>query len=722
MRVLAGRYELMSIVGRGGMGEVWEGHDRVIGRRVAVKLMPYGQGGAGAELFFREARTAGGLSHRGVVTVYDMGQDPGDGTLFLVMEFVSGRDLGAVLRDEGPPPVEVTVDWALQIVSALGAAHAAGIVHRDLKPANLMLTPDGEVKVLDFGIARFIEATDKASAVMGTLAYMAPERFDGHSGDARCDLYAFGCVLHELLTGGTPFQGTGPVSLMTAHLHKVPVPPGELRAGIPVELDHLVLSLLAKAPADRPATAAEVQRVLRTLSVSNQPTASRSPAPGSGSFLRTPTEPAPYAPGSGAVSGASALPHHLPTQPATPPALAPRPVPDQTTQPPSLTRRRALKFGLGAAAVAALGTGVTLLPWGNNSDAGKNRAPSGKPVGTLTAGTVVWHFDEPVMAGSYGPALSDGVLYAKRDSETYAVDASTGRELWRGSNPTAHSIGHLTAGGGMVFTVGQPKALVALKSDGGTTAWTFTAGDDVDDATVAQGVVYVGSLDKHLHALDAATGAKKWDFATGDFIVSPATVDSGTVYVGSDDKNLYALNAATGTKKWSFQGGRSFQASPAVAGGLVYALNNDQILYALDAATGAKKWSAPLYGSAPAKVYDTPPSPVVAAGTVFASGSDHLLHALDAKTGARKWTYGTTPDIFEPTTPSVHANTVYVGDRYRGTIYALDTATGSKRWAFNSGARMGGMLDAYGPIATLSYVYVANESGLLALATGDGNH
>ncbi|WP_406293489.1 serine/threonine protein kinase [Embleya sp. NBC_00888] len=254
VRVLAGRYELVAFVGRGGMGEVWEGRDRVIERRVAVKLVPHHKHDrTGAELFLREAKTAGTLNHPGVVTVHDLGRDEADGSLFLVMEFLDGRDLASVVRDDGPPPVARAIAWAAQAAAALARAHDAGIVHRDLKPANLMLTADGRVKILDFGIARFMEASNKSSRVMGTLAYMPPERFAEHPGDTRSDLYSLGCVLNELLTGEPPFDATGPVSTMNAHLRRGPAPPGDTRAGVPRALDDLVLALLAKHPDHRPA-------------------------------------------------------------------------------------------------------------------------------------------------------------------------------------------------------------------------------------------------------------------------------------------------------------------------------------------------------------------------------------------------------------------------------------------------------------------------------------
>ncbi|MDI2130161.1 serine/threonine-protein kinase [Yinghuangia seranimata] len=272
MRVLADRYELVRFLGRGGMGEVWEGRDRVLKRRVAVKLLPSRNGDtSGADLFFREARTAGALNHPGVVTVHDLGRDPADGSLFLVMEFVEGRDLATVLRDDGPPPVKDAVRWAAEAAAALVRAHTAGIVHRDLKPANLMLTGDGTVKILDFGIARFMEATDRSSRVLGTVAYMPPERFDEQPGDARSDLYSLGCVLHELLTGRVPFEATGMVSMMNAHLRKAPTRPGEQRPGVPADLDALVLALLAKEPKDRPSTADEVRTRLRAITVPGVP-------------------------------------------------------------------------------------------------------------------------------------------------------------------------------------------------------------------------------------------------------------------------------------------------------------------------------------------------------------------------------------------------------------------------------------------------------------------
>ncbi|MDX3697755.1 protein kinase, partial [Streptomyces europaeiscabiei] len=256
-RVIAGRYELQQLLGRGGMGEVWAARDGVMERTVAVKLLQAHLGTAeGEELFFREARTAGALSHPGIVTVHDLGRD-GDGTLYLVMEKIPGRNLGVVLKD-GLPPVADVLAWTVQAADALHAAHNVRILHRDLKPANLMLTPAGSVKILDFGIARYISTLTVASRIVGTVAYMPPERLQGKVGDARGDLYSLGCVLYELLTGRTPFGGLDSPALMYAHVHTPPAPPSSHRPGLSPHLDALLAELLAKEPGDRPASAADV--------------------------------------------------------------------------------------------------------------------------------------------------------------------------------------------------------------------------------------------------------------------------------------------------------------------------------------------------------------------------------------------------------------------------------------------------------------------------------
>ncbi|MGW4696522.1 protein kinase domain-containing protein [Kitasatospora cineracea] len=271
VRMLAARYRLDELIGRGGMGQVWHGWDVALQRRVAVKLLHTElHDPRGTDLFLNEARLAAGLGHPGIVTVHDLGREP-DGTVYLVMELLTGTDLAVRLRADGPPPVAEAVDWTLQLCDALAFAHAAQVVHRDLKPANLFLARNGRLKILDFGIAKHHEGrSDTHSRVMGTMAYMPPERFHGRSGDHRGDLYALGCVLFEFLTGRPPFGAGDPVPLMMRHLAEPPRPPGpESLHPVPPALDQLVLDLLAKDPAARPRSAAEVTDRLLDLATGN---------------------------------------------------------------------------------------------------------------------------------------------------------------------------------------------------------------------------------------------------------------------------------------------------------------------------------------------------------------------------------------------------------------------------------------------------------------------
>ncbi|MEV4007477.1 serine/threonine-protein kinase [Actinomadura sp. NPDC049753] len=270
---LAGRYRLEAPLGKGGMGEVWRGVDLRLRRPVAVKILTLGGDvdGAGVARFRREAEIAATLNHPGITTVFDVDEhtDGGLRLLFLVMELMRGRDLASVLRDRpGGLPVAQVMDWAVQILDALAAAHRRGVVHRDIKPANLFLTDTGQVKVCDFGIARLADATKitVTGSSAGTPVYMAPEQIEGRPVDDRTDLYAFGCVLYQLLTG-TAWVDTDSSAgaILYQHLNKVPAPPRSVRPDIDDHLSALVLDLLAKQPDARPRDAATVAERLRGL-------------------------------------------------------------------------------------------------------------------------------------------------------------------------------------------------------------------------------------------------------------------------------------------------------------------------------------------------------------------------------------------------------------------------------------------------------------------------
>ena len=275
-RTLAGRYRLADVIGRGGMSTVYRAADTVLGRTVAVKVLLAGladEDPAYVARFAREARAAAALHHAAVVAVYDVGVD--DDTRFIVMEYVEGESLAALLRGGRPLPIDRALGIGGAVADALGAAHAAGIVHRDVKPANVMVTNDGAVKVLDFGVARMLDGTTitQAASVLGTAAYMAPERALGESGDARSDIYSLGCLLYAMLAGAPPFRAEHAAALLHQQVNSPPPPVRDLRAGVPREAEALVAAMLAKNPAERPPDATAVGERLAAIAAPTDPTA-----------------------------------------------------------------------------------------------------------------------------------------------------------------------------------------------------------------------------------------------------------------------------------------------------------------------------------------------------------------------------------------------------------------------------------------------------------------
>ncbi|MFF5172385.1 protein kinase [Micromonospora sp. NPDC000089] len=280
-RVLDGRYRPDELLGSGGMGEVWRGHDLRLDRSVAIKVLSAAalREPKAAERFDREARAAARLNHPHIVAVYDFGTDE-DGS-FLVMELVEGRTVSALIAD-GPLPVDRAVAIGAQAADGIAAAHAAGVVHRDVKPANLLVTPPGTVKICDFGIARLAPAAGVATLTgpvskLGTSSYMSPEQALGRPADHRSDLYALGCTLYAMLAGRPPYLGD-PLAVLHQHVNESPPPLRDLRPGLPAALESLVTELLAKDPADRPSDAATVRDRLAALAPPSARPASPAPA------------------------------------------------------------------------------------------------------------------------------------------------------------------------------------------------------------------------------------------------------------------------------------------------------------------------------------------------------------------------------------------------------------------------------------------------------------
>src|SRR4051794_9606138 len=367
-RFLLGRYEVGSLLGSGGMAEVFAGFDRVLARQVAIKVLytQYARNPALVERFKREARAAASLAHPGIVGVYDTGEQ--NGTHFIVMEYVDGRTLADILESDGPLDPARVVRIAIAPCSALTAAHVRGLIHRDVKPANIMITRRDLPKVMDFGIARLAEASGltQTSNVIGTARYMSPEQAQAHDVDGRADLYSLGVCLYECLTGEPPFTGDSPVAVATKHVTERPRPLRALRPGIPADLEAVVLRLMAKHPRDRYQTAPELrqdlERVLAGNPVQARPATGRIPVP-----LPPPPALVVDRAGPGEVTGSG-------TQDAIR-------VDDAVRQPAS-PRRRITAAGLGLVLVLLLTALLT-------AQARRNAPPVAGPSGTVSSRLIV---------------------------------------------------------------------------------------------------------------------------------------------------------------------------------------------------------------------------------------------------------------------------------------------------------------------------------------------
>ncbi|MGW3556473.1 serine/threonine-protein kinase [Streptomyces sp. NPDC000963] len=326
-------------IGRGGMGEVWQATDEVLGRAVAVKLMLANAADPSAGDRFRlEAQTAARLSHPHVVGVFDFGT--WDGKLFLVMELVEGDSLAGSPSDPLVLPPERVAVVAAHAAAGLAAAHRQGVVHRDIKPGNLLIDAEGTVKLADFGIARFVDdpsaALTTTGQIVGTGLYLAPERALGQPASPASDVYSLGCVLYQLLTGRAPFRADTATALLYQHIDTPPTPPAHLGVALPSEFESYLLSLLAKQPEQRP----PAQAIADWFS--------------SGawrSYHQAPAAPAPHRP--------APLPRHVPaptpppmTRPAAAPASRRRERPAATGGLAELSRRRPRKTAAVAGGIA----------------------------------------------------------------------------------------------------------------------------------------------------------------------------------------------------------------------------------------------------------------------------------------------------------------------------------------------------------------------------------
>jgi hypothetical protein len=386
-----GNYRVLAVLGHGGMGIVFKAEDLTLKRLAAVKAMLPGLAALPAhrQRFLREAQAAAALEHDHIVTIYQVGEDRD--IPFLVMPLLRGESLNDRLRREPRLPAAEVLRIGRETAEGLAAAHERGVIHRDIKPANVWLEGErGRVKILDFGLARAVGDSTQLTAtgvILGTPAYMAPEQAAGKPVDGRCDLFSLGCVLYQLCTGTLPFRGGDAISTLMAVAMEQPPPPLRLNPDVPAGLSALVMGLLAKDPADRPATARDVARALALLE-RDPPAAEQAPV----------LDALPVAPDAG------------PRQDRTAPLLDALPAGEPAPKPPDPKRQKRERDAaltltgavLGAIVCAALGCPVGLL-LGLLSD--QNGAAAIGAFAGLLLGGLAGSLLGPIAAGAYDEYL-----------------------------------------------------------------------------------------------------------------------------------------------------------------------------------------------------------------------------------------------------------------------------------------------------------------------------
>lgn len=567
------RYEVTGSLGQGGMAQVYRAFDRHLEREVALKVLRPHLTEADSERFRREIMTLAKLSHPNIVSIYDLGR--GDHVYF-TMELISGgvyTDLGPLSAD--PEPLTAFLDTAIAVAEALAYVHRLGMVHRDLTPRNILLTPEGHPKVMDFGLVQLAETSrqlTRTGLTLGTPQYMAPEQAQGGLTGAHTDLYALGAVLYKTVTGAAPFEAENDLTLLYQHVYGALTPPQSLNPALPDSLADLIVSLLAKDPAERPASGERVADTLRTIGLEVRRRSSGQRLGGAGQ--------------QGILPGGPGNPRRL--QPLW-----------QIRLPEGPQWPGALTAAAGFVIVGSRGEEVVVLH------------PSDGSVQTRFATD-----DEVNSAVMSVPGL---LIYSSRSGSVSAHRWPGGELAWR--DDEAGAVG-LSFFAGELFL--STRAGLESRTLSGEKRWHYPSSSAATGPTVCGSQLCYATRSGWLHGVNLK-GEGHFRVELGE-VVAQSAAKANTLLLPERSGDLHAFDMQKLSIGWSYDMEGELWASPLVWGPFVYTVSWAGVMRGLSLATGDDVWATPLGARVTA-------TPILAGGVLYVVTESGELYALDARSG-----------------------------------------------------------------------------------------
>lgn len=661
--IIQGRYEINRVIGIGGMGAVYRVRDTRFKdavkwdalKEMIIKFADNMDQQTRMRNFEREANLLASLNHPLIPKVNDFFSE--SNRAYLVLDYIQGKNLEDVLMEtNGFLDEQMVGGWALQICEVLEYLHSfrpLPVIFRDLKPSNVMLTPQNQTMLIDFGIAKIIQP-DRRDTMIGTEGYSPPEQYKGYV-DPRSDIYALGAMLHQLLTGSDPRLETP----FTFHER----PPRLLNPNISEAMEAVIMRCLAYQSDQRWQSASELRDVL-------QQALHLTSLAGTGQLLRIP----PIAPPPPIGQPQQGNGHHTGVLGAAPTALpkvtgvfrdagGPRFSPEANRQASTLEELA------GAAAVAT-------PPPVIDRPGSRSAVTTYGPVHVaLPSPTMLWSFKTEEEVRSSPTLAHDTIYVGSYDYNLYALDAGTG--AFKSKFATDGGICCTPACFGDLVIVGsEDHQVYAINAQTNKEVWTYRTWNHVRSSPrIVQDMVVIGSDDGFVHALEVRTGRQIWKFKTWREVRSSAAHAQGILYIGSDDEHVYAIEAATGREKWNFATQYAVLSSPVIGDGMVYIGSMDGTLYSIDMALGWTTWKHRTSDFIIA-------APTLSEGRVYIGSVDRSFYCLDAKTGRQIWKYQSGGQI--TSSAAVAAGYVYFGCS-DGAVYCLDARNGQPRWLFQTG-------------------------------------